>query len=663
MMVTSDSHSKVAAVVVTWNRRDLLKQCLDCLLKQEGANCDILVIDNNSTDGTGDFIAAEYALPQLHYFNTGFNLGGAGGFMCGIDAAAQMGYDRIWIMDDDCLPHKTALAELLKADRALEGNWGFLCSAIYWTDGEICRFNRPKKDVFRHIDAVDYQQALVPAKMTSFVSVMFRADVVREGGLPIAEYFIWTDDYEYTGRISKRYPSYVVPPSKMTHTMKENARPSLATEDESRIERFYYLSRNDVHCYRQHGIMGHAYLIVKAAYTALDIAVHAKASKAERLGVLTKGSMDGIVFNPEVPMVYDGVDGFRKAAEAVGFESSSNVSTAKIAILSTQTTRVIPYVKLYEDALDGKAFDLIYWDRHGYKDNDERASRIYRYGFAHSSDSAKLEGIGGYIGFSRYASEIVRRNKYDKLIILQVQTGVTICHLLVGALSGSYILDIRDYSYERFASFRAIEKSLIEKSYRTVISSAGFKAFLPEHDYTVVHNIPTTMPKRVMRKSASRPFVITYSGCIHYYDQNIKLIDLFANDERFIFRFIGEGAETLQEYVDSKSIGNVIIKGAYKPGEEASIYETTDVISNAYGSNDPLLDYALANKLYLAMAYRKPILVSKGTYSAQLAIEVGVGFIIDFEDPECKDKLVTFVEQFNYEAVAESCYKALSAFK
>ena len=292
--------SKTAAVVVTWNRKDMLRQCLDCIIGQQGADCDVLVIDNASTDGTYDMVTADYAGPRVHYLDTGDNLGGAGGFMCGIEAAVTMGYDRIWIMDDDCFPNPTALAELLKADEELGGRWGFLCSAIYWTDGEICKFNRPKKDAFRHVGERDYRRKLVPVKMTSFVSAMFRAEVVREVGLPIAEYFIWTDDYEYTGRISKLHPSYAVSASKVAHAMRANARPSLATEDISRIGRFYYLSRNDVHCYRQHGAIGYAYLVAKTVYTAVDILLHARSGRGGRLYQLVQGTVDGFAFDPSV---------------------------------------------------------------------------------------------------------------------------------------------------------------------------------------------------------------------------------------------------------------------------------------------------------------------------------------------------------------------------
>lgn len=46
---------RVAAVVVTYNRKELLAQCIKALLGQQNAVCDILIVDNASTDGTGAY--------------------------------------------------------------------------------------------------------------------------------------------------------------------------------------------------------------------------------------------------------------------------------------------------------------------------------------------------------------------------------------------------------------------------------------------------------------------------------------------------------------------------------------------------------------------------------------------------------------------------------
>ena len=192
---------KVCAVVVTYNRLEKLKKCVECILNQELINCDVVIVDNDSSDGTGDFILSEYKGQNgIHYFNTGKNLGGAGGFEFGVFEAVKKGYEYVWIMDDDTWPEKNALQELLKADEELDGNWGFLSSVAYWTDQTICRMNIQKKGIFRHIGKKEYLRNISEIKMCSFVSLLVKSSVVKELGLPIGDYFIWTDDYEFTGR-------------------------------------------------------------------------------------------------------------------------------------------------------------------------------------------------------------------------------------------------------------------------------------------------------------------------------------------------------------------------------------------------------------------------------------------------------------------------------
>lgn len=295
----ASSKNDVVAVVVTHNRKDMLRQNLQCLLGQEGASCDIFVVDNASDDGTAEMIATEFDMGCVNYVNTGENLGGAGGFSYGINAVFGYDYKYVWIMDDDCLPQKTALSELLRGGVIL-GNWGFLSSAVYWTDGSLCLANRPKKDLFRHISTKDLDGDPVRVRMGSFVSMLVPMDVISEVGLPMAEYFIWTDDYEFSGRISKRYPCYVVPASKVVHAMTVNTRADLVTASGERISRFRLLYRNDGHCYRQFGLEGHAYLLSKALYTGIDVLFHAKDNKRERLQILIQGYKDGFSFSPQV---------------------------------------------------------------------------------------------------------------------------------------------------------------------------------------------------------------------------------------------------------------------------------------------------------------------------------------------------------------------------
>ena len=290
----------VAAVVVTYNRKTLLCRCLEAVLGQRGVACDVLVIDNASTDGTGQMVQEHFgSCDRVSYLSTGRNLGGAGGFQTGVREALRRGYDRLWLMDDDTIPGPSALAELVRAGAGRE-DWGFLVSAAYWTDGSVCRMNIPKRTIFRHVGEEAYRGGPTPVVMCSFVSLFLRAEAVKEVGLPIGEYFVWTDDYEFTGRLSARYPCYMVPASKVTHAMRRHTRVDFATDDADRLERYKYLYRNDVHCYRRYGLRGWAYILLKDLYTAGNILLRSQGNRGEKLRVLYRGFASGLRFSPEI---------------------------------------------------------------------------------------------------------------------------------------------------------------------------------------------------------------------------------------------------------------------------------------------------------------------------------------------------------------------------
>ncbi len=302
MLYNPGKKQNTVAVVVTYNRRGLLKQCIKKILGQKGASCDVIIVDNASTDGTGQMVRKEFNLPQVLYKNTGSNLGGAGGFEYGVREAICHDYEYLWLMDDDTLPEENALAKLLEAGERLGGKWGFLSSVAYWTDGSRCRMNIQKKDIFRHVGEKEYQLEMVPIQMCSFVSLLVKGEAVKRLGLPIGEYFIWTDDYEFTGRISREYPCYMIPSSKVVHAMKNHLRVDFARDDVSRMDRYHYIYRNDVHCYRQYGVKGWSYIILKDVYTTGSIILHSKEKKAAKIRVLWKGFQEGLCFHPQIEM-------------------------------------------------------------------------------------------------------------------------------------------------------------------------------------------------------------------------------------------------------------------------------------------------------------------------------------------------------------------------
>src|SRR5699024_2710161 len=113
---------RIAAVVVTFNRSDLLLGTLQGLTRQTRPVDAIFLINNASTDGTEDLLKSEGWLNnhKVIYLKADTNLGGAGGFEKGMRAAYEAGYDWLWTMDDDVEPDVDALEVTLSYTRISE---------------------------------------------------------------------------------------------------------------------------------------------------------------------------------------------------------------------------------------------------------------------------------------------------------------------------------------------------------------------------------------------------------------------------------------------------------------------------------------------------------------------------------------------------------------
>ena len=134
---------KVFAVLVTYNRKDLLLECLDGLFRQTRPIDGLVLIDNASTDGTAEILYAQKILPELPpadtqtqwevrrqslretgmdfvYLRLPKNEGGSGGFHEGVKKALEFDCDWLWMMDDDvepddgCLQGQLAFSDISK---------------------------------------------------------------------------------------------------------------------------------------------------------------------------------------------------------------------------------------------------------------------------------------------------------------------------------------------------------------------------------------------------------------------------------------------------------------------------------------------------------------------------------------------------------------------
>lgn len=233
----------VVAVVVTWNRLGLLRESLAAVREQTHPMAAIVVVDNASTDGTDRWLAGETGLDVVSLRE---NTGGAGGFAVGIERALTHSPDLVWLLDDDTVPTETAAEELVRAWAGHPGSDddhrpAVVASRVVWTDGRDHPMNtpRPKPGASARERAAAERIGAVPIRSASFVSIMCDAARVRERGLPVADYFLWNDDFEYSTRLIRGGAGLYVPSSVVVHKTRV-----FGSTDADPGDRFFYEVRN-----------------------------------------------------------------------------------------------------------------------------------------------------------------------------------------------------------------------------------------------------------------------------------------------------------------------------------------------------------------------------------------------------------------------------------
>lgn len=186
----------IIAVVVTYNRRELLRRNIACLRLNTPVSS-IVVVNNGSTDGTGAWLDEQEDLTVIHQEN----VGGSGGFYRGIQYAYQAGADWIWCMDDDVFPRPDCMEYLLPYTH--EPGVGILAprrlmaGQIFTNDFQKVNLSNPFASMYQQKLKKQVVNGPVDICGTAFEGLCISRKAVAEIGLPNKELFIFCDDTDY----------------------------------------------------------------------------------------------------------------------------------------------------------------------------------------------------------------------------------------------------------------------------------------------------------------------------------------------------------------------------------------------------------------------------------------------------------------------------------
>lgn len=192
---------RVAAIVVTYERLQMLEQVLDAVCAQMRTPDATLVVDNSPHADARELL--EIRFPGVQYLRTGENAGPGGGFAAGLEEAERtQSYDWYWLLDDDSPPARASLEEALAVADALPGPIG----AVGLRGGHI------RRGRIRHDLRVDTVSDPERADFLLVDGSIISSDAVRRVGRPRSDFFIMMEDIEFSLRINEAgFPLYVRP--------------------------------------------------------------------------------------------------------------------------------------------------------------------------------------------------------------------------------------------------------------------------------------------------------------------------------------------------------------------------------------------------------------------------------------------------------------------
>jgi GT2 family glycosyltransferase len=181
--------SSVCAIVVTYNRLETLKTALAHILAQTVPPAEIVIVDNNSTDGTIEYLQSVNGQDNIRCIFMGSNTGSAGAIAKAMTyGLAKSAFDYFWILDDDTFYAPNALKDLIENIEQTQ----FVMLGLH---GANFKFGaKVHADPNIRLQEIDY--AMIDG-------AIIKADVVRKLGPLCEEFFMMCDDQEYSIRIRR----------------------------------------------------------------------------------------------------------------------------------------------------------------------------------------------------------------------------------------------------------------------------------------------------------------------------------------------------------------------------------------------------------------------------------------------------------------------------
>lgn len=283
-------------VIVNWNGWSDTAECLRSCRQLEGAEHVELVVDNGSIDRSVTELRKRF--PGLQVIENGANLGFAAACNVGIREALRVGAEFVWLLNNDTIVERAALAELVGALRsspraAFAGSkisYASRPDVLWFAGGDLPILG--SEPFHRGLDEPDtgrYDEPISCGFITG-CSLLVRTTAIASIGLMPEDYFLYWEDVDWNERAAAAgMERLYVPTSKVWHKVSASSQ-GIAGLRHPRMDR--YSMRNFILFHRRHRPRGLAIALLRGGLRTLKMLLVERRPK--RSAQALRGMIDGI---------------------------------------------------------------------------------------------------------------------------------------------------------------------------------------------------------------------------------------------------------------------------------------------------------------------------------------------------------------------------------
>ena len=292
---------RVFAIILNWNDFDDTYECVNSLRTVDYPRLDIVLVDNNSSDGSAAKLRE--AFPSLPLIVSPHNSGYAAGNNAGILFALEQGAEYVLILNNDVVVDKDFLFPLLELMQQ-DSRIGVASGKIFYYGNRERVFYAAGRFSKLFCTGLNFPRDFlltVDIDSSSFVDyvcgcmLLVRREVFVDLGLFDERFFMYFEDIEFSRRVAKQFFLAYVPQSVIYHKCGAGLKWRSLTE-----VYLYYHTRNRLWVFRNDQILYRLYVglftisnaLAKACAVSLNLVSDRKKAVRQLLAI-TKGIKDG----------------------------------------------------------------------------------------------------------------------------------------------------------------------------------------------------------------------------------------------------------------------------------------------------------------------------------------------------------------------------------